>query len=189
VKGERMMLGEKILNLRKQKGLSQEQLGEEIGVTRQTISNWELNETQPNPEQLKSLSKVLNISIDELLDNDIKNVLEKGISNTERLAGIVIKILKILGIALIVFFIIDILALIIFASIGKLTYVESSATTVCKIEDDTYTIEFGTNKYFDCENCPEEMNLEIKKLVDFNNIDKSMRNVEDYFKSKNGSCE
>ena len=67
-----MKLGEKILELRKKNGFSQEQLGEKINVTRQTISNWELGETSPNPEQLKLLSKVLNVSIDELLDNDIK---------------------------------------------------------------------------------------------------------------------
>ena len=36
-----MKLGENILKLRKQNGLSQEQLGEQVGVTRQTISNWE----------------------------------------------------------------------------------------------------------------------------------------------------
>ena len=62
-----MKLGEKILELRKKNGFSQEQLGEKINVTRQTISNWELGETSPNPEQLKLLSKVLNVSIDELL--------------------------------------------------------------------------------------------------------------------------
>ena len=44
-----MKLGENILKLRKQNGLSQEQLGEKVNVTRQTISNWELNETTPNP--------------------------------------------------------------------------------------------------------------------------------------------
>ena len=70
------MLGENILKLRKKSGLSQEQLGEKVNVTRQTISNWELNETTPNPEQLKLLSKALNVSIDELLDNDIKGVIE-----------------------------------------------------------------------------------------------------------------
>lgn len=72
-----MNLGKKILEYRKKKGLSQEQLGEKIEVTRQTISNWELGQTQPNPEQLKLLSKELNVSIDELLENDIKNVLIK----------------------------------------------------------------------------------------------------------------
>lgn len=64
------MLGENIFKLRKKQGLSQEQLANLVNVTRQTISNWELNETSPNPEQLKSLSKILKISIDELLNNE-----------------------------------------------------------------------------------------------------------------------
>ena len=93
-----MKLGEKILELRKKNGFSQEQLGEKINVTRQTISNWELGETSPNPEQLKLLSKVLNVSIDELLDNDIQSVLVEKVSNTEKLAGLVLKVLKWLGI-------------------------------------------------------------------------------------------
>lgn len=70
-----MKLGDNILKLRKQQGLSQEELGELVNVTRQTISNWELNETSPNPEQLKLLSKALNISIDDLINNEIsKNI-------------------------------------------------------------------------------------------------------------------
>ena len=68
-----MTLGENILKLRKKQGLSQEQLGYQIDVTRQTISNWESEDTAPNPEQLKRLSKVFDISIDELLDNEYKS--------------------------------------------------------------------------------------------------------------------
>ena len=67
-----MNLGDKILQLRKKNGLSQEQLGEKVDVTRQTISNWELGETTPNPEQLKKMSKAFNVSVDEILDNDSK---------------------------------------------------------------------------------------------------------------------
>ena len=66
-----MQLGNNIYNLRKEKGLSQEKLAEKINVTRQTISNWELGETAPNPEQLILLSKALNKSIDELVGNEI----------------------------------------------------------------------------------------------------------------------
>ena len=90
-----MKLGDQLFKLRKEAKLSQEQLAFEIGVTRQTISNWELNETSPNPEQLKLLSKTLNVSVDELLGNDVKQVLVEKVSNTEKLAGIIIKILKI----------------------------------------------------------------------------------------------
>lgn len=64
------MLGKRICNLRKNSGLSQEQLAEHLKVSRQTISNWELGETAPNPEQLKLLSKVFHISIDKLVGND-----------------------------------------------------------------------------------------------------------------------
>lgn len=63
------MLGEKIYDSRKKKGMSQEILAEKLGVARQTISNWEIGETSPNPEQLKMLSNVFNVSIDELLEN------------------------------------------------------------------------------------------------------------------------
>lgn len=184
-----MKLGEKILELRKKNGLSQEQLGEKINVTRQTISNWELGETSPNPEQLKFLSSNLNVSIDELLDNNVNNVLVEKISNTEKLAGIIIKILKIIGIAFVIFFIIDLVALILYASTGNLTNVGSSATTICKIENSQYEIEFGTGKYFRCENCSDKMNNEIKELVNFNNIDDSMRKIENYFEYNNGTCE
>ena len=82
------MLGENILKLRKKNGLSQEQLGEKINVTRQTISNWELGETAPNPEQLKLLSQSLNISIDELLDNDINSRMKEKIINIENLKNL-----------------------------------------------------------------------------------------------------
>ena len=109
-----MKLGENILKLRKQNGLSQEQLGDQVGVTRQTISNWELGETAPNPEQLKSLSKVLNVSIDELLDNDVKNVVIEKVSNTERLAGIIIKILKVFAVLGIIYVILIVLGIILF---------------------------------------------------------------------------
>lgn len=184
-----MKLGENILRLRKKQGLSQEQLGEKIDVTRQTISNWELGETSPNPEQLKLLSKILMVSVDELLDNEIKSILEEKVSNTERLAGIIIKILKFLGIIFIIFLMIDLIALIFFAASGKLTSVESSATTICEIDNKKYQIEFGSNGYFECNNCSSKMKSDLKKLTDFNDMDKSLSNIENYFLEKNGTCD
>lgn len=109
-----MSLGENILKLRKKNGLSQEQLGEEVNVTRQTISNWELDETAPNPEQLKLLSKALKISIDELVDNDISSFLVEKVSNTEKLVGMGMKAVKFIGIAFLILLIIDVISFIIF---------------------------------------------------------------------------
>ena len=109
-----MSLGEKILDLRKKCGLSQEELGDKINVTRQTISNWELGETSPNPEQLKLLSKTLKVSIDDLLDNDIQNILIDKVSNTEKLTNSTIKSIKVLGIIFIIILIIDFISFIVF---------------------------------------------------------------------------
>lgn len=67
-----MELGNKILELRKKANLSQEQLAEKIKVTRQTISKWELGETTPDIKQAKELSKLFNISLDELTGNSKK---------------------------------------------------------------------------------------------------------------------
>ena len=117
-----MNLGDKILQLRKKNGLSQEQLGEKVDVTRQTISNWELGETTPNPEQLKKMSKAFNVSVDEILDNDSKDFLINKISNTEKLAGIIIKILKVIGIVIVVYIIFMIIAVI---GLGVFTVVKN----------------------------------------------------------------
>ena len=89
-----MTIGDKLVELRKQKNLTQENVAETLNVTRQTISNWELGQTIPDLEQAKALSKLYKISLDELVDNDVKEVLSEKISNTEKLAGLSIKLLK-----------------------------------------------------------------------------------------------
>ena len=61
-----MNIGQNILNLRKGANLSQEQLAEKMGVTRQTISNWELDESSPDLKQGRELSKIFNVSLDDL---------------------------------------------------------------------------------------------------------------------------
>ena len=108
-----MALGQNILNLRKKNGLSQEQLGEKVNVTRQTISNWELEETAPNPDQLKLLSKALNVSVDDLIDNDLQNVVLSKVKVTEKQTKTIKKILKGFLIGFIVLLVIDIVAFII----------------------------------------------------------------------------
>ena len=57
-----MSLGNKIADLRKKENLSQEKLAERLGVTRQTVSKWELGETAPDILQAKELSKIYNVN-------------------------------------------------------------------------------------------------------------------------------
>jgi transcriptional regulator with XRE-family HTH domain len=56
-----------LLSLRKQKGLSQDDLAEKVFVTRQAVSHWENGETTPNIDTLKLLSKLYDVSINTLL--------------------------------------------------------------------------------------------------------------------------
>ena len=56
-----------ILELRTQKGMSQDELAEKVFVTRQAVSRWENGETTPNTETLKLLSKLFDVSINTLL--------------------------------------------------------------------------------------------------------------------------
>lgn len=109
-----MEIGNKILNLRKEAKLSQEALAEKMNVTRQTISKWELNETTPDIKQAKELSRIFKISLDELVDNDISDLVIEKVSNTEKLAGLVLKVLKWIGICFLVMLVIDLIVFIIF---------------------------------------------------------------------------
>ena len=63
-----------ILELRTQKGMSQDELAEKVFVSRQAVSRWENGETVPNTETLKLLSKVFDVSINTLLGSPRKLV-------------------------------------------------------------------------------------------------------------------
>lgn len=62
-----MNFAEKLIELRKSRGWSQEELGERLGVTRQTVSKWELGATTPEMEKLAVMSELFGISADELI--------------------------------------------------------------------------------------------------------------------------
>ena len=63
-----MKFNEKLIELRKKEGLSQEELGYKLNVTRQTVSKWELGQTTPEMEKLVEMSKIFNVSTDELIN-------------------------------------------------------------------------------------------------------------------------
>lgn len=67
-----MNLGDKLLELRKKKGLSQEEVAYELNVTRQTVSKWETNQTTPDFDKIAPLCKLYDISTDELLTGKMK---------------------------------------------------------------------------------------------------------------------
>ena len=62
-----MEFGNKLYELRKEKGLSQEELANHLEVTRQTVSKWELGDSTPDLDKLVLLSELFEISLDELV--------------------------------------------------------------------------------------------------------------------------
>ena len=64
-----MTFSEKLMGLRKARGLSQEEVGYRLDVTRQTVSKWETGQTTPEMEKLVALSALFGVSIDELVGN------------------------------------------------------------------------------------------------------------------------
>ena len=78
-----MNLGNNLFQARKKVGLSQETVAEKLGVSRQTVSKWETDETVPDIYQTKKLAKLYNLTLDELIefDIDVKEI-EEVIKNT-----------------------------------------------------------------------------------------------------------
>ena len=62
-----MEFGNRLYELRKQKGLSQEELANRLEVTRQTVSKWEAGDSTPDMEKLAALGALFEISLDELV--------------------------------------------------------------------------------------------------------------------------
>lgn len=62
-----MEFNNKLYNLRKQKGLSQEELANRLNVSRQTVSKWEVGDSTPDMEKLIAISDLFEISLDELV--------------------------------------------------------------------------------------------------------------------------
>ena len=71
-----MTIGEKITHLRIVSGISQDELAKKLGVSRQSLSKWENDETQPQLDNIKQLCELFKISADELIDDKV--VIHRG---------------------------------------------------------------------------------------------------------------
>ena len=79
-----MNFNEKLIKLRKERGLSQEELGAAVGVSRQTISKWELAQSYPDFQKLVLLSDYFRISLDTLVkDIDVEDVRDKNLNEKQ----------------------------------------------------------------------------------------------------------
>ena len=186
-----MEFGKKIMKLRKKNGLSQEELAEKVGVARQTISKWELGETSPDLKQSKELSKIFNVSLDELTDNDIKDILVEKTSNTEKLAGIILKLLKFAIIFIVILPILLIFLRIIFKNIhehneGRLMNINIE----CSLHNETYSYQF---LYYENNGQIKEAGgdgylINITDTDRYDDVYKALDKIDAYIKNNGGTC-
>lgn len=73
----------KLYNLRKQKGLSQEELANRLNVSRQTVSKWEVGDSTPDMEKLIAISDMFGISLDELVMDKVPDQMGETLSKSE----------------------------------------------------------------------------------------------------------
>ena len=124
-----MTLGEKLSKLRKEYNYTQEQLANILSVSRQSISKWESDIAYPETEKLIELGKLFECSMDYLLKDDVTEKTDTSVSEstfnekvteiskkvmTDKNKGKAKKILKIIGIILAVFLMVDIISMILY---------------------------------------------------------------------------
>lgn len=158
------MLGNKLVKLRKENKLSQDSLADKLGITRQTISNWELNITKPDIVQIKNISEIFNISIDELLDNNTKDIIEKKISNTEKLTNKTNKYIKITLITL--YFIILIFLIIITIYFFNKKDFTNDYQTSFRCNNNKIIYDVSINNYYNSENGNTSFDIVVFKCDD-----------------------
>lgn len=113
-----MKFNEKLMSIRKIKGLSQEELGMELQVSRQTISKWESGQSYPDFQRLVMLSDYFDMTLDELVkDIDVQDVRDRNlidekvtsiyfdVENTKSAFKKIVKLFCYIGLALIVIFV------------------------------------------------------------------------------------
>ncbi len=121
-----MKLSEKILSLRKQSGMSQEELAEKLNVSRQAISRWEVGTAQPDASNVLQISKLFGVTSDYLLNDDYGSDNDvPAVKRTETNANKKIK--KIIGLCISLFgvfgnFIIYIISRFVEVMVPHITY-------------------------------------------------------------------
>ena len=140
-----MSFSENLYELRKKEGLSQEEFAEKIDVSRQTVSKWEMGQTTPEMDKLILISKLFNVSLDELTENDVNNNYSKEqFSNKAKKDYKVIKIIIVLLSIYLAISIYKFIALSIMNNIGS-SFSESSYNIVIHQSSSEFPEAFNTN--------------------------------------------
>ena len=182
-----MNIGDKLVELRKKKGLSQEDLAENLNVTRQTIYKWELNETSPNINQAKEISKLFNVSLDELVGNNISDILINKMNKNDKSLKVIMSFNIVMLILLLFIFI-----TIFFTIAMSLDYFSVSPTGQgiefpCFNNDNSMRYDYAINMDMD----GNILSIQGEEVVDFsmyNDGNELAAAINNYYETIGGSC-
>lgn len=144
-----MTMGEKIQNMRKARGWSQEELAERIGVSRQAVSRWESNSAKPDADKIIAICDLFGVSADYLLRENLsekRDGQEYIFFSADQARTSVMTPVQILGLLMILFGIILIFVLIIMSTTEIYEYAVATFDRVVK-----YRGFWGFVKTFDLE--------------------------------------
>ena len=193
------MLSENLKALRKQKGMSQEVMAQQLNVVRQTVSKWEQGLSVPDAQMLTNIAELFEVPVSSLLGESIEenvNVNEIAVQLAvlnEQLAarrGRTKKIVRIVLIAAAALIAGYILLHIVFGVVADNNRVMTSATLTCSLDGETYV--YGINyddQYRIHEGGGDAFVANHTDVETCDDANVAIAHIEDWFKDRGGSVD
>lgn len=185
-----MSFGSNLENLRKQKGWSQDKLADKLHISRQAISKWENGTSKPDIDNVKSISNIFSIGIDELLDNELPDRAAKLDVEKEEKKENVIQVIKYMIIAVVLIYLISVIGkfislLTIVNGIQKYANLDNYHYVITTYEDNEIKQDIecwfkdGISKTITTNYTNELNNIEYNIIyIDYNNLQGYIENKE-----------
>lgn len=193
------MLGENLKALRKQKGMSQEVMAQQLNVVRQTVSKWEQGLSVPDAQMLTNIAELFEVPVSSLLGESIEEnvnvneiAVQLAVLNQQLAArrGRTRKIVRIVLIAAAALIAGYILLHIVFGVIVDNNRVMSSATLTCRLDGETYV--YGINyddQYRIHEGGGDAFVANHTDVEACDDANVAIAHIEDWFKDRGGSVD
>ena len=193
------MLGENLKALRKQKGMSQEVMAQQLNVVRQTVSKWEQGLSVPDAQMLTNIAELFEVPVSSLLGESIEEnvnvneiAVQLAVLNQQLAArrGRTRKIVRIVLIAAAALIAGYILLHIVFGVIMDNNRVMSSATLTCSLDGETYV--YGINyddQYRIHEGGGDAFVANHTDVETCDDANVAIAHIEDWFKDRGGSVD
>ncbi len=193
------MLGENLNALRKQKGMSQEVMAQQLNVVRQTVSKWEQGLSVPDAQMLTRIAELFEVPVSSLLGESIEEnvnineiAVQLAVLNQQLAArrGRTRKIVRIVLIAAAALIAAYLLLHIVFGVIVDNNRVMSSATLTCSLDGETYV--YGINyddQYRIHEGGGDAFVANHTDVETCDDANVAIAHIEDWFKDRGGSVD